>query len=752
MPYQYMPLDGDDIRLLTIERIEDHADPASAIRCTLHHFSPLRFSEPSKQAYKGHNYVWPEINAPYDTATLFRKGINIGAPWKKEPATVPESTGNHCASDEQGLPWRHDWGDYIALSYTWAPLEPRRTITLNGFLFLVTPNLFDALVLLRRSQRVQQGFKLWVDAICINQNDLTERSQQVTRMRHIYASAWQVVTYLGAEADHSELAMTAFRWMAGLIEEAGNPLDGFYHEPTSIDIAGGLLTFIVTWSSVFRGDVYKAIFFFLTRQYWRRMWILQEVAMGSEDSPVACGNGYLSWKQVFNAAKFIEVDGSAFQQEIMAHAGSKKKQHRVQQSTTHKAVDSNMQAQGTWKLLRDISHLQQSQVQILGSDSVIDLLRLLVVARSAEVTDIKDRVYGILGFRLIAERVVTSPDYTLPASAIYQQFAKDLLSKGDLNILRLISRHQGSVEGRWDFGNFFIIEGKPVINSLVSSVWKHVSKKPQKEHWVGEVCSHQLPSWVVCWNCRQAPVALLGGHYRAGGEGTRSNALFSGPTLQVQGVIVDTIVSLGSYHSNEIDAAYPVNGDKQPSSAYGNLEATRAAFWRAIVADTTAQGDSAAPDSYSCLLDPHLWKRGSYGVLENNFGLQEILKRNKGLAVSGYALEELALGVKPGTLWTETVVDERGQNLTMGEREAVSQAMNAMSWRRLMGTRTGQMGLAPAGAKLGDSIAVMAGCDVPIALRKSEAGNGWIVIGECYVHGIMGGEAISGDMDNILLC
>ena len=83
---------------------------------------------------------------------------------------------------------------YTALSYTWG--QPHRTkdvlVETSSQYIKVTENLHAALVHLRRGVPV----KLWIDAICINQDDIKERSSQVRLMRQIYRRAGQVVVWI----------------------------------------------------------------------------------------------------------------------------------------------------------------------------------------------------------------------------------------------------------------------------------------------------------------------------------------------------------------------------------------------------------------------------------------------------------------------------------------------------------------------------------------------------------------------------
>jgi hypothetical protein len=96
-----------------------------------------------------------------------------------------------------------DPGPYIALSYRWGdrnnshlleispgPGTPRLAVN-------ITDNLDSALrVLWKRKKNDEKYLRIWVDAICINQSDTFERSQQVQVMRQIYSKATSVVAWV----------------------------------------------------------------------------------------------------------------------------------------------------------------------------------------------------------------------------------------------------------------------------------------------------------------------------------------------------------------------------------------------------------------------------------------------------------------------------------------------------------------------------------------------------------------------------
>ncbi|OCL15273.1 heterokaryon incompatibility, partial [Glonium stellatum] len=94
---------------------------------------------------------------------------------------------------------------YTALSYAWGNCDITQLITLNGRQSYITENLAIAL---RHMQHESEGLVLWIDSICINQQDGLEKAYQVQRMAKIYSSAAIVLAWLGPARDDSDLTMS----------------------------------------------------------------------------------------------------------------------------------------------------------------------------------------------------------------------------------------------------------------------------------------------------------------------------------------------------------------------------------------------------------------------------------------------------------------------------------------------------------------------------------------------------------------
>ena len=86
--------------------------------------------------------------------------------------------------------------EFEALSYVWGDTSPEKKtpIQVDNAILLVGRNLRSALLHLRDEE---QPRTLWVDAVCINQEDFDERSRQVPLMGDIYRTATRAIAWLG---------------------------------------------------------------------------------------------------------------------------------------------------------------------------------------------------------------------------------------------------------------------------------------------------------------------------------------------------------------------------------------------------------------------------------------------------------------------------------------------------------------------------------------------------------------------------
>ncbi|GAB1314474.1 hypothetical protein MFIFM68171_04684 [Madurella fahalii] len=199
----------------------------------LHKFSTFRPRRPAvdAQPLEKQDPIYRPLDASQDSIRL----VFI------HPADDPEAP-IRCIVSEAKFRERPQ---YEALSYMWGDEAVRRPIIINDQLLEVTQNLFDALHFLRLRQRASNssgGFpalRYWIDAICINQNDVHEKNKQIRIMPHIYFRARTVLVWLGKK-EHEEV-----------------------NSPQGSE----------------KFQLYKAIYH---DEYWTRLWIVQEIGKATQ--------------------------------------------------------------------------------------------------------------------------------------------------------------------------------------------------------------------------------------------------------------------------------------------------------------------------------------------------------------------------------------------------------------------------------------------------------------------------------------
>jgi hypothetical protein len=169
---------------------------------------------------------------------------------------------------------------YVALSYVWGSREDMRKIIVNGEPVKVTKNLHEALVAVRIPSASRS---LWVDAICINQEDTEERSSQVAKMASVYRQAAQVFIWLGH--DDPEYVEPAFTY---LCQRANKIYLGFGWTRTLFNMR--LASYVTRHHEVPASELqledvrptpaqYEAFCAFLRQPWFYRLWVVQEASV-----------------------------------------------------------------------------------------------------------------------------------------------------------------------------------------------------------------------------------------------------------------------------------------------------------------------------------------------------------------------------------------------------------------------------------------------------------------------------------------
>lgn len=171
---------------------------------------------------------------------------------------------------------------YSAISYTWGDDAQRKnTIYVNGYKFLVTDNLCPALRRVRKSDR---SVYVWVDAICINQDDEEEKGHQVKQMGAIYAGAEKVLIWLGESDRDIDSFMELADWVAQFRIRMP-PTETVWELMRHRVVARRDSLGDADWKEHDQQIGLKKL---MVKRWFNRVWVLQEVAM-ARAAKILCG-------------------------------------------------------------------------------------------------------------------------------------------------------------------------------------------------------------------------------------------------------------------------------------------------------------------------------------------------------------------------------------------------------------------------------------------------------------------------------
>ena len=311
---------------------------------------------------------------------------------------------------------------YSALSYTWgSPAdygrfkrmrpEPDRVVMCNGCPVNVTENLHDFLQQ-ARSMTQFANTRLWVDAICINQDDLDERGSQVRFMAEIYSSAEAVISWLGRADKHTE---AGFATLEDIAKHVPDTWDG--ENQDSYDIA----------PDENEGPWVSAVKIF-QRTYFTRVWMVQEIVLAKQVK-VLCGPHELPWSAVEKSSHFFSTTGWGASLIRTASIASSPAERTVIRARL--SAPAGLRA--TWMKYRSSKSSPQDWAQAL--------LYALVRSRGFKATDKRDKVYSLLG---LVGRYAQEKDELLPRYREDQSVAETYIDAAicilrDSDDLRLLS-------------------------------------------------------------------------------------------------------------------------------------------------------------------------------------------------------------------------------------------------------------------------------------------------------------------------
>ncbi|KAH8653511.1 heterokaryon incompatibility protein-domain-containing protein [Xylariales sp. PMI_506] len=629
-------------------------------------------------------------------------------------------------------------------------------IILDNERVLVTNYLEKALRTLREIPEIQRGARVWVDALCINQQDVEEKNFEVKRMGDIYRKADRVLSYLGEEDGLSDYILELMDGIGEVVKRAES-----------------LAPVTLNFFRALRSDIAVALTRLLMRPYFSRIWIVQEIVLGGDRSIAICGKRRFSWTSILRCGNMLKAGMSLTTwnwDTKLSPTGDDDNDDSTEELTLADMREGITKLQ----MLRD-AHIdctriekEESQGEYYVPSSNTLWFR---IPSSNKATDTRDLIYGMMN--LLPKRL---------ADGIHVDYAAS--ASGFVDAMRSFAEaHIASTQSLdWILNRYF----SPFMGHQDWPTWVPNLAQPfSSAHW----------SWALNLEGSACPGIPCNPSF-ATDRVTRK------PLLICQGVKIDTVVHasenmvkdglartrrlaqvlVDSMTAENAAEVYPMlqniqrsarkkhaviipEDDEPESEDTTGADGTDVQGAAPDIATTTHKyGDAAGLEAAlgACLARVGVKLAGGQSIFnfpldisdEDVETLQRALQSREFSAPAVMTLNGLrdegalggldlwdgvtfrdlfppgAAGVDPASYSAPEIGDDRGVALI-----------------HLFTTAAGAVGACLGNVRPGDELFLLPGCSMPVLLKKSRAVQGaYMLRGGVYVPGIMAGEALS---DNV---
>ncbi|KAI7786411.1 hypothetical protein LA080_003652 [Diaporthe eres] len=589
---------------------------------------------------------------------------------------------------------------YEALSYLWGPPDLAEAIHVNHSAFAVSTALFQALLHLRHRREPRA---MWIDAICINQADLTERSAQVLLMQHIYSRASGVVVWLGEVEPWG---------LSNLVEAADNSLESH--------------------SCVHYGAV-KVVSNLLRRPWWTRVWVTQELVL-ARDVTICCGSQTLGWD-----CFCWFVDNSALLPSF---------------PSTGIYIDEFRALRDNWRARTTTSSLG-SVPKAAGSEDVVqqrearasDLLSLIYDFRSRRATEPRDKVFAFQGLAQEIGSPSLASDQPIDLDTLLVR--PDYARRSSLMCIDLARRH--------------IRRTKRLSVMALAECARQTS--PSMPSTTNDERAQYLPSWCPAFmNVEAVDTGLRFRPFWTGLPGEGDENLSSAGNIPVQALPPepDSLTVPPDWKHLDLDGYADYNGYPHKLDiqilphlsdsiveigplAGGSINTLVSSTMKVISRQASTmvnsfQGrnawDSVLPTWRRMAMEAHKSRKSGLGQATFEGEFQLSITGGEFSAEPSSASQQIEY---TSSLTAETSTASAGYQAYVATREAT--CANRASFV----TAGGHFGIGPPDLQVGDEVCVVIGMQVPAILRKVGSAdnrdrclqydpNDWLFIGQAYSH------------------
>lgn len=565
---------------------------------------------------------------------------------------------------------------FEALSYTWGGDSDNSSakVLCGGRVLTCGPNLYQALRYLRRETQKQC---LWADALCINQQDDNEKSQQVQIMTEIYSAATRTLIWLGPVTKDTAGALGALKRFGDAVPLA---MDLLLTGPSPQNY--GMLEKVFGSRDA---PQIRQIGMLIKLPWFHRKWIVQEL-IRSADPVIILGKQTLPWDYL---------------ERFIIYLAAYKLEHHLQGAQVDPQVILHS---------RHANFLTRGRV-VRRENVLSTLVGRTVHFCSFSCWDDRDHVISLLGLAndVSPDDVAMFADYSRSAADLFVEFAKwSILRNSRLEVLSMKS---------W----------LPVESTKLPS-WAPDISEVSKSGVFGTLLQYE--SSYRASRVPKASAAIEGNRLSLSGRivdiiahvGEQHTTSSHDPSIYLEDqrdwleahkqrylLFLNELESVAGFGREEGFSPISIGAERAQrlralfnrTSSAAKLQQKRRDFLRAVLGDSS-----------NALSDTDL----------NAF--QEVV--------------QLFRQERAAKMWTPELDRIRHQIAEKSPRFEVQ--LQKFGYRHFFRGDKGRLGWAPRYAEKGDLICVFEGAFTPHVIRQAESGC-FLVVGDCYIHGFMLGEA-----------
>ncbi|KAK3072033.1 hypothetical protein LTR53_007580 [Teratosphaeriaceae sp. CCFEE 6253] len=608
---------------------------------------------------------------------------------------------------------------YEALSYTWGASTLSNTIMINGRHHLpLTDNFWRALRGLRYKWRERI---LWIDALCINQNDIGERGQQVTFMGDIYHTAHQVCVWFGEPAPTTllERVMSSMTSMIGLPRVFAGRTDSYPGWPEGFAEKLGS-----AWLSLYRNPLASALS--NSHPEWSsRVWTVQEFCLAKQITwcfgrhEIACD--VTAYSGNLSRARDDDVDPDGILGEL---------------ASALYAYDD---------VLRDINQIRSStQIRQLRATDVKNLYRdadsnlhlykslapLIEWSRRKKATDPRDKVFSLRAFLAPQAAEHFPPDYDKPCALVFAEASFSLFADPEHS----------------DVGTAFGLAHTSTPSSIAGLPSWAIDFTYLIQSAFGPASTQRGDPELADFHIRKDPLPLFNPRIVGSGKAPRLRAtvtFFDKVRVSMPGWGLD---ATGKIVEQEQDAQTqrfkPKNYDEAGVMMLDMLRTVAKSAGRKGAPETVYGQTLRRPsprekpeEAYSMAADG----AAQDALRTSPFGFSRMDVLPKLFRWWSEYVGLLAAPLETGAAMTGSPEQQYWKHVDEGYSRFVPYANLSDQGHCMFATVGGFLGAAPDMSEAGDVVALVRGCNLPLILRQQEDSS-FLFRGLGYVHGIMQDE------------